>query len=96
MLNKLRELLKSVNREEADEIWEFLDGNPDAIREMIAVVYDIVIGKEPGRIQHCACFMSPGPPWYASQCQKPRGHKGKHRFGSKRQAGRDWRKSIKS
>ncbi len=38
MPDKIKLLLEMLPDEEVDEIWLWLDGNPDAIHEMIAVL----------------------------------------------------------
>ena len=37
---ELRELLENLDCEDANIVWEYLDGDPNALEEMIAVVAD--------------------------------------------------------
>lgn len=38
MPKSLKEFLESLNRNDFDEVWEYLDSCPDAITEMIEVI----------------------------------------------------------
>jgi hypothetical protein len=38
MIKKLIEFLKELNDKDADELWLYLDGNPEAIEEMTMVI----------------------------------------------------------
>ena len=40
MNQKLVEFLQNLTDSEADKVWLWLDGNPDAIGDMIAVLVD--------------------------------------------------------
>ena len=37
----LSQLLRQLTPEQADQIWEWLDGNPDAIHDMIGLVAQV-------------------------------------------------------
>lgn len=48
MPEKLKELLSSLDRDSAEEVWRWLDGTPCAIDIMIEVVAPIVRGETDG------------------------------------------------
>lgn len=45
---KLRECLEALSESEADVVWDWLDGNPRAIEEMI----DVIVKSTRGILEH--------------------------------------------